>query len=89
MELGEARFVTGFLGATEDVRTVQALGFTTHDGYAAAFADRLAAYLKAGYILKDEAQLMQRRASLCPPLTFTQTYHERYEEFTAAVPCGG
>jgi hypothetical protein len=88
IELGEAHFLTGFVGSYEDVKTIEDLGFERHDAYVQAFEDKLADYVKAGYILKDDADAMRRRAALCAPLTFTETYRDHYEAFTAIVSCG-
>jgi hypothetical protein len=52
------------------------------------FEDKLADYVKVGYILKTDADAMGRRAALCAPLTFTETYRDHYDAFTAIVPCG-
>jgi hypothetical protein len=45
------------------------------------------AYARAGSILRDEASEMMRRASLCPPLTYTATYRDHYGRFVALTPC--
>jgi hypothetical protein len=37
----------------------------------------------------EDATAMRERAALCPPLTFTETYRDHYDAFTAIVPCGG
>ena len=44
---------------------------------------------RAGYIVKDDADGMRRRAALCLPLTFTETYRDQYDAFIAIVPCVG
>ena len=88
IELGEARFISGFHGSYEGVKTIQDLGFASHHEYVKAFAEKLADYAKAGYILKEDVDAMRRRAALCPPLTFTETYRDHYEAFTAIIPCG-
>jgi hypothetical protein len=74
--LGEAVFHPGFLGSYDNVKTITELGFASHRAYA-----------KAGSILSDEASEMRRRASLCPPLTYTETYRDHYERFVAIAPC--
>jgi hypothetical protein len=89
LELGEARFVSGFTGSYADVRTIAQLGFGRHAAYRKAFRDRLAAYLKAGYILPEDSAGMRARAGLCVPLTFTETYRDRYNQFVAITPCTG
>jgi hypothetical protein len=95
MELGEAQFIvpdpTGFFlyGTYDAVKRIEDLGFKSHGAYWRAFALRLAEYLRAGYILPEDAQAMLRRAALCPPLTFTETYRDHYNEFKAMGPCGG
>ncbi|WP_137991015.1 alpha/beta hydrolase domain-containing protein [Streptomyces vilmorinianum] len=87
VELGEARFIPGFLGSYEDVRTVQQLAFPDHRAYRRAFDVRVRAYLRAGYILPEDANAMRRRAHLCPPSTYTETYRDHYDAFVALTPC--
>lgn len=87
VELGEAHFIAGFTGSYDNVKTHQDLGFQSHDAYVKAFEGKLADYVKAGYILKEDADAMSRRAALCA-MTFTETYRKHYDEFTAIVPCG-
>ncbi|CAL9335785.1 hypothetical protein SUDANB105_00167 [Streptomyces sp. enrichment culture] len=88
VELGEARFVTGFIGGYDNVRTVRQLGYGNHRAYLEAFADKLRDYRKAGFILREDAADMYHRAGLCPPSTFTETYRDHYTEFVAIRPCG-
>jgi Alpha/beta hydrolase domain len=85
--LGEAVFHPGFLGSYDNVKTITELGFSTHRGYAKAFNAAVDAYARAGSVLPDEASEMMRRASLCPPLTYTETYRDHYERFVAITPC--
>lgn len=87
LELGEARYTTGFFGSYEDVRTVQRLGFADHRAYRRAFDAKMRAYLKARYILPEDAREMRRRAELCPPLTYTETYRDQYNAFVSLTPC--
>ncbi|MFF8280876.1 alpha/beta hydrolase domain-containing protein [Streptomyces lateritius] len=87
VELGEARFISGFIGSYEDVWTIQQLGFPDHGAYLGAFDNKVRAYLKAGYILKEDARDMRRRAALCPPKTYTETYRDHYARFVAITPC--
>ena len=87
--IGEARFISGFLGSYDGVKSIQDLGFTSHQKYVKAFADKLADYVKAGYMINEDATAMRERAALCPPLTFTETYRDHYDAFRAIVPCGG
>jgi hypothetical protein len=87
VELGEAHFISGFVGSYENVKTIGELGFRSHNAYLQAFAGKLADYQKAGYILKEDADAMRSRAALCPPLTFTQTYRDYYDQFVAIRPC--
>ncbi|WP_282694309.1 alpha/beta hydrolase domain-containing protein [Streptomyces sp. CC208A] len=87
VELGEARFTAGFLGSHTDVRTVQQLGFPDHQAYRKAFDTKLRAYQKARYILPEEANAMRRRAHLCPPSTYTETYRDHYDAFVSLTPC--
>lgn len=87
VELGEARFTTGFIGSYDDVRTVRQLGFTDHQAYRKAFDAKVRAYLKARYILSEDAREMQGRAELCPPSTYTETYRDHYDAFVSVTPC--
>ncbi|MER6319503.1 alpha/beta hydrolase domain-containing protein [Streptomyces sp. NPDC001581] len=87
VELGEARYTTGFIGSYDNVRTAQELGFPDHAAYLKAFAARLGDYQKARYILPEDARDMRRRAGLCPALTFTETYRDHYPEFVAIRAC--
>ncbi|MEU8104310.1 alpha/beta hydrolase domain-containing protein [Nonomuraea muscovyensis] len=87
VELGEARYVTGFVGSYDTVRSIGELGFTGHAGYLAAFRGKLLAQLAAGHITREEAAAMRARAALCPPLTYTQTYRDHYADFVAMRPC--
>lgn len=95
IELGEAHFITkpvgmnvgSLIGSYEDVKTIEDLGFESHDAYFQAFKDKLADYISAGYIIKEDSDAMLRRAALCSPLTFTETYRDQYDAFTAIVPC--
>jgi hypothetical protein len=89
IELGEARYISGFVGSYEAVKTIGELGFATHGQYRKAFADKLADYARAGYILPEDADAMRHRAGLCTPKTFTETYRDHYEKFVAITPCGG
>lgn len=87
VELGEARYVSGFIGSYDSVKSVRELGFATHEAYLKAFNARLSQYAKAGYILRQDAAVMRRRAELCPPLTFTETYRDHHASFVAIQPC--
>ncbi|MFD3536396.1 alpha/beta hydrolase domain-containing protein [Streptomyces sp. NPDC058664] len=87
VELGEARFIAGFIGRYEDVRTVRRLGFPDHGAYRRAFDTKVRAYLRAGYVLQEDARDMRRRAALCPPKTYTETYRDHYAQFVAITPC--
>jgi hypothetical protein len=89
IELGEARFISGFRGSYDGVKSIQDLGFASHHEYVNAFADKVADYVKAGYMINEDATAMRNRAALCPPLTFTETYRDHYEAFAAIAPCGG
>ena len=91
VELGEAHFIAGFTGGYDNVKTYQDLGFQSHDAYVKAFGGKLADYVKAGYILREDADAMSRRAALCATdkLTFTETYRSHYDAFVTMTPCGG
>ena len=54
-----------------------------------AFKNKVDDYLSAGYIRQEEASAMRSRASLCPPLTYTQTYRNQYDKFVTIQPCTG
>ena len=89
IELGEAHFIaTDYVGSYENVKTVEELGFKSHNAYLQAFKEKLADYVKAGHILQEDADAMLRRATLCPLLTFTETYRDQYDAFTTIVACG-
>jgi hypothetical protein len=87
LELGEARFVTGFTGSYDNVKTSTALGFKSHDEYLKAFQKKVADYMNAGYMIQEDANAMLSRAALCAPLTYTETYRKYYDNFTAITPC--
>ena len=87
VQLGEARFHSGFLGSYDQVKTVAELGFPTHRAYVKAFNDAVDAYTRAGSISSNEASEMKRRANLCAPLTYTETYRDHYDRFVAIRPC--
>lgn len=87
VDLGEARYVADFMGSYEAVRDIRALGFRSHQAYAKAFAGRVSAYLRAGFILSEDAEEMRRRAALCSPLTYTETYRDHYAKFVSSTPC--
>ncbi len=46
--------------------SIQDLGFASHHEYLKAFADKVAHYVKAGYMLNQDAIEMRNRAALCP-----------------------
>ena len=89
VELGEARFSTDFLGSYDQVKTIQDLGFKSHAEYTKAFNAKLADYVDALGILKEDADAMRKRAALCSPLTYTETYRDHYDEFVAIDSCDG
>lgn len=87
LELGEARFVGAFIGGYDNVKSIAEIGFSSHRAYRDAFAQRLAAYTAAGYIIKKDAADMLARAALCAPSTFTQTYRDHYDNFVTSTRC--
>ena len=87
VELAEAVFHTGFLGAYDNVTTIAELGFPSHSAYLRAFNAAVDAYRTSGSILPEEASEMKQRAALCAPLTYTQTYRDRYAEFVTITSC--
>jgi Alpha/beta hydrolase domain len=87
VELGEARFISDFIGSYDQVKTIQDLGFASHSKYIKAFNDKLTDYVNALGILNEDADAMRRRAALCPQLTYTETYRDHYDNFVAINPC--
>jgi hypothetical protein len=86
VELGEAHFIADFVGSYENAKTIEESGFSSHAAYLKEFSNRLADYARAGYILREDADAMRRRAALCPALTYTQTYRDHYDEFVGIHP---
>jgi hypothetical protein len=89
VELGEARFITGFLGTYEPQPppTIEQLGFSSFPAYLAAFEEALKAQLQARYMLKDDAKVLLKRAGLSPPATYTDNYFRLYGEFRSGAHC--
>jgi hypothetical protein len=89
VELGEAKFVTGFVGTYEPQPppTIEQIGFSSFDEYLTAFDEALDAQLQARYMLKEDAEVLLKRAGMSPPATFTQNYHDRYDEFRSGENC--
>jgi hypothetical protein len=89
VELGEATFITDFVGtyAPQPPPTIAQLGFSSFADYFAAFEDALDAHVEAGYMLKEDAQVLLHRAELSPPATFTENYFARYDDFRAREFC--
>jgi hypothetical protein len=98
IELGEAHFLPSqplapfpvFLtGSYESVKTIKQLGFRSPAAYVKAFGAKLDVYAKTYGITGDDADAMRKRASLCPPLTFTETYRDHYDAFVGIASCTG
>src|SRR5215217_5435049 len=100
VELGEATFIvpkslTGIellLGTYSTPRTFEELGFSRFDEYLTAFNEALNAQMQSGYMLQDDADVLLNRANLSnlfpfPPATFTQNYHDHYNEFRSGEYC--
>lgn len=92
VELGEAKFITGFLGTYEPQPppTIEQLGFSRFSEYLAAFEQALNAQVQASYMLKEDANVLLERAGLSPPATratFTHNYFARYDEFRSGEYC--
>lgn len=89
VELGEATFVTGFVGAyqPQPPPSIQQLGYSTHADYLAAFDGAVADQLSAGSLLPEDAQVLRDRARLAAPATYTENYFARYEDFRSSEPC--
>jgi Alpha/beta hydrolase domain len=89
VELGEARFITGFLGTFEPQPppTIEQLGFSRFRKYVASFEEALEAQVQARYMLQEDAKVLLNRAELSPPATFTENYFARYDEFRSGAYC--
>jgi hypothetical protein len=88
IELHEARFFgEDLIGSYDNVETITTLGFADHGKYLKAFEKVLKTYVKAGYMLQEDANVMLQRAALCPSLTLTQTYRDHYQNFVDVQPC--
>jgi hypothetical protein len=87
VELGEAVFSTGFLGTYDAVKTIAGLGFGNHAAYLRAFNGAVDRYATAGSLLRSDASEMKQRAALCPPLTYTETYRDHYDQFVSITAC--
>ena len=87
IELGEARFIADFVGSYDEVKSIEQLGFASHQDYLKAFAGKVADQVKAGFLSNEDAAVMRLRAGLCPPLTFTETYRDHYEQFVTLIAC--
>ena len=89
VELGEATFVTGFVGdyQPQPPPSIQQLGYATHADYLAAFDGAVADQLNAGSLLPEDAQALRDRARLAAPATYTENYFARYEDFRSGEPC--
>lgn len=75
------------MGSYSNVKTSGDLGFVGHAAYIKEFRAKLAAYMKASYIMPGDAVAMRARSELCPPLTYTQTYRDHYGNFVAIEAC--
>jgi hypothetical protein len=89
VEVGEARFITGFLGTFEPQPppTIEQLGFSRFRKYVASFEEALEAQVQARYMLQEDAKVLLNRAELSPPATFTDNYFARYDEFRSGAYC--
>lgn len=89
VELGEAKFITGFLGTYEPQPppTIEQVGFSSFSEYVTAFEEALDVQVQARYMLKEDANAMLNRANLFPSETFTENYFRRYDEFRAGEYC--
>jgi hypothetical protein len=89
VELGEAKFITGFLGTYEPQPppTIEELGFSRFSKYLGAFEEALEAQVQARYMLEEDADVLLSRAELSPPATFTDNYFARYDEFRSGAYC--
>jgi Alpha/beta hydrolase domain len=97
VELGEATFIVPIPGSTtpprillgtySPPRTIEELGFSSSGEYLTAFEEALNAQVQAGYMLKKDAEVLLNRAKLFPPATFTQNYHDHYDDFGSGEYC--
>jgi len=89
VELGEATFITGFLGTYEPQPppTIEQVGFSSFSEYLTTFEEALDVQVQARYMLKEDANAMLNRANLFPSETFTENYFRRYDEFRAGEYC--
>ena len=95
VELGEATFITGFVGtySPQPPPTIEKLGFASFTDYLAAFKVALNAQVQARYMLQEDADALWKRAklgaNLVPPetTTFTENYFGHYEEFVSGEYC--
>src|SRR5215208_1083352 len=89
VELGEATFITGFLGTYEPQPppTIEQVGFSSFSEYLTAFEEALDLQVQARYMLKEDANAMLNRANLFPSETFTENYFRRYDEFRVGEYC--
>jgi Alpha/beta hydrolase domain len=95
IDLGEAQYVVpaevlsfpDLFGSIEQVKTEEQLGYRSAIAYRWAFDKALFDYARAFGILPSDVIAMQRRASLCSPNTYTQTYRDEYHAFLYQTPC--
>src|SRR5215208_3318865 len=89
IELGEAKFITGFVGTYEPQPppTIEQIGFSSFSEYLTAFEEALDLQVQARYMLKEDANAMLNRANLFPSETFTENYFRRYDEFRVGEYC--
>jgi hypothetical protein len=89
VELGEATFVTGFVGTyvPQPPRTIEQLGFVNFDDYLASFDRALAEQRRAGFLLAEDEEWFRAQARLAPQATFTRNYFARYGAFRAGQHC--
>lgn len=94
VELGEAKFsatvATDPLVGTYEPQPpppIKKLGFSSFPEYLAAFEEALNAQVHARYMLKEDANVMLKRAGLFPPATFTRNYFAHYKAFRSGEYC--
>jgi hypothetical protein len=87
--LGEATFVTGFLGMYWPLPPppIGELGYSAYAEYLDRFDGAVADQLHAGSLLPEDAEALQYRARLAAPATYTENYFARYEDFRSGEPC--
>ena len=97
VELGEAHFIMGnpnpppfvpgfLLGSYDNVRSAEEL-FGSYKRYLIAYFKATLAYAHAVRLDIQDTLALLERATLCPPLTYTETYQAEYESHSSMEEC--